>query len=122
MSAEKPFEVVLSSAIAWLRIVVIMAFVALCGAGLFAVLVLQRLNRVVAVVENVNAQVDRAAAAAAPLGKAAVEKGVKTLDAVDTDDLGKSATEGVKEIGRSAKERAIEYIRQRRAAQDEKVE
>jgi hypothetical protein len=122
MSAEQSFEVVLSSAIAWLRVVVIVALVAVGGAGLFAVLILQRLNRVVAVAENVNAQVDRVAAAAAPLGKAAVEKGVKTLEAVDSDDLGKSATEGVKEIGRSAKERAIEYIRQRRAGEDGKVD
>jgi hypothetical protein len=122
MSTEKSFEVVFASALNWLRVVAIVAIVAVGGAGLFAVLVLQRLNRVVAVAENVNAQVDRVAAAAAPLGKAAVEKGVKTLEAVDTDDLGKSATEGVKEIGRSAKERAIEYIRQRRAAQDENMD
>src|SRR5262245_38941353 len=118
MSAEKSFETVLSAAIHWLRLAVIEAFVAVGGAGLFAVLVLQRLNRVVAIVENVNAQVDRAAAAAAPLGKAAVEKGVKTLEAVDTDDLGKSATEGVKEIGRSAKERLVEAIRQRRTEEE----
>src|SRR5262245_49487213 len=122
MSAEKSFELVLSVAINWLRLAVIVAFVAVGGAGLFAMLVLQRLNRVVVVVENVNTQVEREAEATAPLGKAAGEKGVKPLEAVDTDDLGKSATEGVKEIGRSAKERAIQYIRQRRAAQDENVE
>jgi hypothetical protein len=122
MSAEKSFEIVLSSAINYLRLLVVLAFVAVGCAGLFAVLVLQQLNRVALVVENVNSQVDRAVAATAPLGKAAVERGVKTLDAVDTDDLGKSATEGVKEIGRSAKERAIEFIKQRRAAQHEDSE
>jgi hypothetical protein len=114
--------VVVSSAINYLRLLAFLALVTVGGAGLFALLVVQRLNRVVAVVENVNAQVDRVAAAAAPLGKAAVEKGVKTLEAVDSDDLGKSATEGVKEIGRSAKERAIEIIKQRLAAQEEKQE
>jgi hypothetical protein len=119
MSAEKPLEIVVSSAINYLRLLAFLALVTAGGAGLFALLVLQRLNRVVAVVENVNSQVDRAVAAAAPLGKAAVERGVKTLDAVDADDLGKSATEGVKEIGRSAKERAIEFIRQRRAGQED---
>jgi len=119
VSADKSFERVLSSAIHWFRALVVLGLVAVGGAGVFAVLVLQRLNRVVVVVENVNAQVDRAVAAAAPLGKAAVERGVKTLDAVDTDDLGKSAAEGVKEIGRSAKERAIELIRQRLSAQED---
>jgi hypothetical protein len=122
MSAEKPLEIVLSSAMNYLRLLAILALVTVGGASLFAVLVLQRLNRVVVVVENVNSQVDRAVAAAAPLGKAVVERGVKTLDAVDTDDLGKSATEGVKEIGRSAKERAIEFIIQRRAEQEKSSE
>src|SRR5262245_7671272 len=122
MATEKPLEIVVSSAINYLRLLAFLALVTVGGAGLFAGLVVQRLNRVVVVVENVNSQVDRAVAAAAPLGKAAVERGVKTLDAVDTEDLGKSATEGVKEIGRSAKEKAIEYIRQRRAARDENVE
>jgi hypothetical protein len=122
MSTEKPLEIVVSSAINYLRLLAFLALVTVGGAGLFAGLVVQRLNRVVVVVENVNSQVDRAVAAAAPLGKAAVERGVKTLDAVDTDDLGKSATEGVKEIGRSAKERAIEFIKQRRAEQQEDSE
>jgi hypothetical protein len=122
VATEKPLEIVVSSAINYLRLLAFLALVTVGGAGLFAGLVVQRLNRVVVVVENVNSQVDRAVAAAAPIGKAAVERGVKTLEAVDTDDLGKSATEGVKEIGRSAKERAIELIRQRRAAQQQDAE
>jgi hypothetical protein len=122
MPTENPSKSELASAISSLRLLVILTFVVVAGAAVFAVLVLYKLNRVVVVVENVSSQVDRVVAAAAPLGKAAVEKGVKTLDAVDTDDLGKSATEGVKEIGRSAKEKAIELIRQRRAEAERKSE
>jgi hypothetical protein len=98
---------------------VILALVLVAGVGVFGMQVLQKLDRVVAVVENVNDKVERVAEATAPLGKAAVEKGIKTLDAVDTDDLGKAATEGVKEIGRSVKQRAMDAIKkQNRAADD----
>src|SRR5215471_17874661 len=103
-----------SSQTAALRWLVVLAGLAVAGAAVFAVLVLQKLDRVVTVAENLNEKVDRAVAAAAPLGKAAVEKGVATLDSVDTEDLGKSGTEGVKEIGRAAKEKALEFIRQQR--------
>jgi uncharacterized membrane protein len=122
MSTEKLSTSEFLPAIRSLRLLVILAFVVVAGAAAFAFLVLHKLNRVVVVVENANAQVNRVVAAAAPLGKATVEKGVKALDAVDTDDLGKSATEGVKEIGRSAKEKAIELIRQRRADAERKSE
>jgi hypothetical protein len=113
MQTEKSSGSELAPAITCLRLLLALAFVLVAGTGLFAGLVLQKLNRVVVVAEHINAQVDRAVAATAPLGQAAIEKGVKTLEAVDTGDLGKSATEGVKEIGRSAKERMIEIIRQR---------
>lgn len=115
MQTEKSSGSELSSLNGSLRLLVILAFVVVGGSAIFALLVLHKLNRVAVVVEDVNAQVHRVVAAAAPLGKAAVEKGVKTLDAVDTEDLGQSATEGVKEIGRSAKEKVIDLIRQRQA-------
>lgn len=104
------------AAITYLRWLVALAVIFVIGAAVFAVIALQKLDRVVVVVENVNAKVDRVAEAAAPLGKAAVEKGVDALDAMDTDDLGRSATDGVKEIGRAAKQRAIDALNQRRAA------
>ena len=122
MSTEKNVSVEFSSAILCLRLLVLLAFVLVGGAGLFAMAVLQKLNRAVALAEHASAQVDRAVAAAAPIGKAAVEKGVQTLEAVDTDDLGKSATEGVREIGRSAKEKVIELIRQRRTRDEGNAE
>lgn len=103
---------------AMLRVLVALATAFVVGAAVFAVLVLRKLDRVVAVVENVNAKVDRFTEAAAPLGKAAVERGVKTLEAVDSDDLGRSATEGAKEIGRAAKQKAIEFIRQRQLEEE----
>lgn len=108
------------SAVIYLRWLVVLALVFVIGAGVFAMKALNKLDRVVTVVENVNAKVDRVAAAAAPLGKAAVEKGVAVLGAVDTADLGKSATDGVKEIGRAAKNKAIEAIKQRQARDEEK--
>ena len=99
-----------SSPAFYLQLLVGMALVFLVGAAGFAYLVLQKLDRVVAVVENVNAKVDHAVEAAAPLGRAAVDKGKKAIDAMDTEDMSKSATEGVKEIGRAAKDRAIKWI------------
>jgi hypothetical protein len=102
------------SVIFHLRLLLVLAVAFVVGAGLFAASALRRLDRVVAVVENVNAKVDRFAEAAAPLGKAAVDKGVEALGAVDTDDLGQSATEGVKEIGRVAKQRVIDTLKEQR--------
>lgn len=101
-----------------LRGLLVVGLVFLVGASTFAFLALQKLDRVVAVVDNVNAKIERAFAAAAPLGTTAVEKGVQALEKVDTDDLGRSATDGVKEIGRAAKQRAIEALKQRRAADE----
>lgn len=102
-----------------LRLLLGLSLVFLVGAAVFACLALRKLDRVVIVVENVNDKVNRAADAAAPLGQAAVDRGVQALDAVDTEDLGRAATEGVKAIGRSAKERAIEIIRQKQAERSE---
>lgn len=104
-----------STMVAYLRWLVILALVFVVGSTAFALVVLSKLDRVVGVVENVNAKVDRFAEAAAPLGKAAVDRGVDALEHLDTEDLGKSATEGVKEIGRAAKDKAIEAIRKRTA-------
>jgi hypothetical protein len=106
------------SAVVYLRWLVFLALIFVVGGAVFAVMALNKLDRVVVVVENVNAKVDRAAEAAAPLGKAAVERGVEALEAVDTNDLGRSATEGLKDIGRTAKQRAIEALKKKRAGDE----
>jgi hypothetical protein len=114
MPTEVNTTSVQQATVTYLRILVGLALVFLVGAALVAFIAMNKLDRVVVVVENVNAKVDRFAEAAAPIGKAAIEKGVKAIDAVDTEDLGKSATEGVKEIGRAAKQKAIDAIRPKR--------
>src|SRR4051812_38937726 len=87
----------------YLRLLVILAFLFVIASIIFGVVVLRKVERVAAVAESLNAKVDRAIAAAAPLGNAAVEKGVKAVENMDAEELGKSATTGVKEIGKAAK-------------------
>jgi hypothetical protein len=85
------------------------------GSIVLRVVVVRKLERVASVAESVNAKIDRAMAAAAPLGQAAVEKGVKAVENVDAQELGKSATSGVKEIGKAAKEHTIQWIKKHQA-------
>ena len=94
-----------------------LAILFLVGFSWFAVQVLAKLERVVVVAENLEKKVDQAVQAAAPLGREAVEKGVQTLKQVDTESLGQSATEGVKDIGQAAKSRAIDWIKKQQIGQ-----
>lgn len=110
------------SIILYLRMLVALAVVFVIGLAAFGMMTMRRLDRVVVVVENVNDKIDRAFAAGAPLGKAAVERGTKALEAVDTDDLGSATTEGVKDIGRAAKEKVIEAIKGSRVKKTDDVD
>lgn len=97
----------------YLQLLLGLAICAVIGGAVFGMIVLQKLERVVVVAENLNSTVNRAAQAAAPLGRAAIERGIDAVEKVDTDALGKSATEGVKEIGRAAKDKVIEHIKKK---------
>jgi hypothetical protein len=72
---------------------------------------LKKLERIAQVTERMDARLGHAMDAAAPVGHAAVEKGVQALNQVDANELGKSATSGVKQIGAAAKERALDLLK-----------
>ncbi|MDB5293453.1 MAG: hypothetical protein JWL69_4694 [Phycisphaerales bacterium] len=90
-------------------VVAAVALVILMGVSCYAAL--QKLERIAQVTERMDARLGQAMEAAAPVGHAAVEKGVQALNEVDAKDLGKSATNGVKQIGAAAKERALELMK-----------
>lgn len=97
------------------RIVVVSVVALVVGAVVFGVLVLNRLERITLVAERAEARLSRIAEAAAPVGQAAVEKGAEALNQMDAEDLGRSATEGLKELGAAAKQRLIERLEQKDA-------
>jgi len=79
--------------------------------GITSVLALTKIERITKVTENLNAKVDRAYEAAAPVGIAAVKKGADAISNMDAKELGDKATGGVKEIGGAAKEKAIQWLK-----------
>ncbi|MDB5173986.1 MAG: hypothetical protein JWN51_2759 [Phycisphaerales bacterium] len=85
------------------------ALVILMGVSCYAAL--KKLERIAQVTERMDARLEHAMDAAAPVGHAAVEKGVQALNEVDAKELGKSATNGAKQIGAAAKERALELMK-----------
>ena len=91
------------------------------GAFVFGLLVLKKLERIVQVSEKMDARVEHIMEAAAPVGKAAVEKGVQVLESVDSQELGQRTTDGIKEIGGAAKKRVLDYVGGRKADEPEKV-
>ena len=74
---------------------------------------LNKMERLVVVVESLNEKVDRAANALAPLGEEAVYQGAEALKGMDSRDLGKGATKGMKELGDAAKKKAINWMLER---------
>ena len=92
------------------KIIVISVVVLAVGAVVFGVLVLDRLERITQVAERTEVKLDRIVEAAAPVGQAALTKGAEALGKMDAEDLGKSATDGLKELGSAAKQRLIEHL------------
>lgn len=99
-------------------IIVISVLVLAIGAVVFGVLVLARLERITQVAERTEAKLDRIIKATAPVGRAAVKKGAEALGQMDADDLGKSAAEGLKEIGAAAKQRLVEHLEKKKEDQN----
>lgn len=79
--------------------------------GVACVVALRKIERITKVTEDLNAKVDRAYKAAAPVGMAAVKKGADAINNMDAKELGDKATDGVKEIGGAAKEKALEWLK-----------
>lgn len=76
----------------------------------FGILVLGKLERVVQVAERTEQKLDRIMEAAAPVGLAAVEKGVGVMESMNEEELAKSAEQGVKEVGALAKGKLLQWI------------
>src|SRR5947209_1965583 len=74
-------------------------------------LVLQRLERAVQVSERLEAKIELVLKAAAPLGKAAVDRGVEAINEVDAKKLGHDAADGLRDVGRAVRDRALDRLR-----------
>ena len=96
--------------IIYLRILNGIAIAFLISFIIIGILALQKVERMTAVAESVNGKLDTIMTAGAPLGHAAVEKGVETLKGVDAGDLSKGATQGIKDVGAAAKAKAMELL------------
>jgi hypothetical protein len=92
------------------RILSACAVLFVAGAIVFGIQMNRKMDRMTAVAESLNTKVNDAVTAAAPLGHAAVDKGVQTMNNIDEKDLAKSATEGTKELGRAATRRVSEWL------------
>jgi len=92
------------------KIIVVAVLVIAATCVVVGLLLLQRVERITRVAERTEAKIDIIFEAAAPLGREAIDTGVEALQQVDTEDLGRSATEGLKEIGAAAARRLTECI------------
>lgn len=98
------------------------ALVGLVGIAIIALLVLgfivsAKVERMTKVTEDLDHKLGNIMAAGAPLGHAAVDRGVKVLENVDAEELGKSATSGAKDLGTAAKAAAEKWLQKRAATQ-----
>lgn len=81
----------------------------------FGKIALNKLERIVQIAEGMNEKVDRAYTAAAPVGKAVVEKGVKTIEGMNSQELSDNATHSVKELETAAKDKALGWLNKKAA-------
>jgi hypothetical protein len=94
--------------------ILIALFAVLCAlVVVFGTILAAKVERMTAVSESLNQKAADIMTATAPLGHEAVNKGVQVLQNVDTHELGQSATSGVKEIGKTLKESATDWIKKR---------
>lgn len=94
-----------------LRVLIGLLVVAIIACVVFGFLITTKIERMTRVSEDLDQKLGRIMAAGAPLGHAAVDKGVKVLENMDEQDLGKSATSGAKELGATAKAAAEGWLR-----------
>ena len=100
------------------RIIAGAVMILVIGAIVFGVQVIRRLDRMVLVAERTEEKLDGIIKAAAPVGRAAVEKGAEVLRSVDHEDMAESASSGLKDIGEAAKSRAIRFLEEQSATND----
>lgn len=76
-----------------------------------AVVALDKIERAVAVIERVEKRFQDVGDGVRPLGRAALEKGQAAVDRLDAAGMTDAAQDGVKEVGRAAKDRALEFLK-----------
>ena len=72
----------------------------------FGSVALKKMERITVAVERIEAQVTRVA-------EAAGDKAIQVIGEMDAPALAEGATEGVKEVGRAVKTKAIDLLRKR---------
>ncbi len=80
----------------------------------FSLLVLQKLERITQVAERTDLRIEKIAKATAPVGAAAVGKGIDVIQKINTEEMSKAASEGIKEIGNAAKGRFLKHIEKKK--------
>jgi ABC-type protease/lipase transport system fused ATPase/permease subunit len=100
-----------------LRVLVGLVVIAIITFIVLGFLITAKVERMTKVTEDLDQKMGAIMAAGAPLGHAAVDKGVKVLENMDTTDLGKSATSGAKDLGTAAKAAAEKWLQQHAATQ-----
>jgi DNA-binding transcriptional regulator YdaS (Cro superfamily) len=96
--------------ILYLRFICAAIALFLIGGIIFAVSILHKIERMTVVSENVNQKVNDIAAATAPLGHAAIAKSVKVVENIDPEYLAKSASNGLKDVGKAATDKAKAWL------------
>ncbi len=96
-----------------IMLLIVSLFVVLSGG--FYYLALQKLERITQAAERAEGRIQRVMDAGAPLGHALVEKGQATIEKLPVDELTTSATQGVKEVGKAAKEKAMRWLKDQQA-------
>lgn len=103
----------------YFQILILLALMQVALIGIAAFLGLQKLERAVSSIERSEQRFQSMADAAAPLGKAGIEKAQAVLDKLDADRLSEGTTESLRELGSAARERALEILKtQGKTAED----
>ena len=96
--------------------IIVLLLVVLVGAAIaFGVLVLDRLERITQVAERTEEKLDKIVEVAAPVSRAAMQKGAATIEEMDTEELVHSAEAGLKEIGSAAKRTLLKHLQEQEA-------
>ncbi|MBI1348288.1 hypothetical protein GC163_18595 [bacterium] len=98
----------------YFQILILIAFVQAGIIGVAAYVGLQKVERAVASIERGEQRLSRVADAADSLGEASIQKAQAVLDRLDKFDperLGEGTTEGLRQFGNAAKDRAMEMLK-----------
>ena len=100
-----------------LRVLIALVAIAIIACVVLGLMISAKVERMTKVSEDLDQKVGAIMQAGAPLGHAAVDKGVEVFEHMDATDLGKSATSGAKDIGTAAKAAAERWLQKHAATQ-----